>query len=95
MAEKPQTAPVKDITQIVRYLTSTFNSATFNLDRAGRGKNGTNLAYKLQTEFAYRLNEVVQGSRSLLQRNITECNEYIDEVMQLINKTEQEAGRSN
>jgi hypothetical protein len=93
MAEKPQTAPVKDINQIVRYLTSTFNAVTSSLDKANRGKVGPNQLYKLQSEFAYRLNEVMQGSRSLLQRNITECNEYIDEVMQLLNKADIESGR--
>lgn len=95
MAEKPQVAPVKDITQIVRYLTNTFNFAISSLDKAARTKIGPNLAYSHQTEFAYRLNEVMQGSRSLLQRNITECNEYIDEVMQEINKSAASVGKSS
>ena len=93
MAEKPQVAPAKDITQIVRYLTTTFNIAINSLDRAARTKTGPNQAYLYHTEFAYRLNEVMQGSRSLLQRNITECNEYIDEVMQALNKAELAASK--
>lgn len=82
MAEKePQKE--KDIGQIVRYLTSTFNQATARLERAFRGKTGgPNRAYILQTEFAYRLNELVQGPRCVLQRNIAECNDFIDQVVQ-------------
>lgn len=76
---------VKDISQIVRYLTSTFNSALseLSLDRAARTKKGANKAYELQTEFAYLLNEVMQGPRSLLQKHITDCNEFIDTVLQM------------
>ena len=32
----------------------------------------------MQTEFAYRLNEVVRGAPGVMQRNIADCNEYID-----------------
>lgn len=79
--DKPQKE--KDVGQIVRYLTGTFNQATAHLPRAHRPNGGqANYAYRLQTEFAYLLNEVVQGPRSLLQKNITACNEYIDFVMQ-------------
>jgi len=79
----------KDIGQIVRYLSSTFNQATARLERAHRGKNGPNYAYVLQTEFAYLLNEVVQGPRCVLQRNIAECNEFIDRVVQDLSQGEQ------
>ena len=73
----------KDVGQIVRYLTATFNQATAKMERPNRTKaSGANATYKLQTEFAYLLNEVVQGPRSVLQKNITECNEFIDQVMQ-------------
>lgn len=86
MAEKePQKE--KDIGQIVRYLTSTFNQATARLERAFRGKSGgPNRAYVLQTEFAYRLNELVQGPRCVLQRNIAECNDFIDQVVQELSR---------
>ena len=81
MSEKEQVKE-KDVGQIVRYLTSTFNQATAKLERAFRGKTtGPNEAYILQTEFAYLLNEVMVCPRSLLQRNITECNNFIDEVV--------------
>lgn len=79
----------KDVGQIVRYLTSTFNQATSKLERAARTKAGvTNRAYKLQTEFAYLLNEVVQGPRCVLQRNITLCNDFIDRTVQSLQRDE-------
>lgn len=84
--EKQQTPTpvVKDISQIVRYLTNTFNMvlSSSKLDKAARTKTGPNRAYQLQTEFAYLLNEVMQGPRSILQKNIAVCNEYIDTVIQ-------------
>lgn len=91
MAEKePQKE--KDIGQIVRYLTSTFNQATARLERAFRGKNGgPNRAYVLQTEFAYRLNELVLGPRCVLQRNIAECNDFIDQVVQELSREQGDA----
>lgn len=81
MAEKEQ-AKEKDVDQVVRYLTTTFNKAKAGLDRAFRGKTiGPNRAYIMETEFAYRLNEVMQGPRCMLQKNIAECNDFIDQVM--------------
>lgn len=75
----------KDIEQVVRYLTTTFNKAKANTDRAFRGKtSGPNQTYIFETEFAYKLNEVMMGPRCMLQRNITECNEYIDYVISQI-----------
>jgi hypothetical protein len=81
MAEKEQ-AKEKDIEQVVRYLTTTFNKAKAGAERAFRGKNiGPNKAYIMETEFAYLLNEVMQGPRCMLQKNITECNSFIDQVV--------------
>lgn len=81
MAEK-EVAKEKDIEQVIRYLTSTFNKAKGKLERAFRGKEaGPNRAYVLETEFAYLLNEVMQGPRCVLQKNIAECNDFIDRVM--------------
>lgn len=90
MAEAKRSTAEKDIGSIVRYLTNMFNQVTAGLDRAQRVNHGSNKvlpnkAYEYQTEFAYRLNEVMIGPRSLLQKNITECNEYIDQVMQELN----------
>lgn len=82
----------KDVNQVVRYLTSTFNAATSKLERPFRGKNtGANQLYKWQTEFAYRLNEVMVAPRALLQANIARCNEYIDEVISSINQQQEQA----
>lgn len=74
----------KDVGQIVRYLTGTFNQVTSRLDRAARaGKPPVaNRAYLLQRDFAYLINEVMQGPRCMLQKNITECNEYLDNLVQ-------------
>jgi hypothetical protein len=72
----------KDIAQIVRYLTSTFNQATTGLERAFRGKEtGPNEAYTRQTEFAYALNDLMQGPKCMQQKYISNCNEIIDSVM--------------
>lgn len=82
----------KDVGQIVRYLVSTFNQATSRLERPFRGKTGgPNRAYVLQTEFAYLLNEVVQGPRCILQKNITACNDFIDEVVRQLNEVAETA----
>jgi len=84
MAQQPNAErKERDIDSIVRYLTTTFNNATSKLERPFRStKSGeSNLAYRFQTEFAYRLNEVMQGSRGVLQKNIADCNEYIDYVI--------------
>lgn len=83
MAERENTKE-KDIGQIVRYLTATFNQATSKIERAARvGKPPVaNRAYLLQREFAYLLNEVQQGPRCMLQKNIAECNEFLDRTIQ-------------
>lgn len=82
MAEK-EVRPEKDIGQIIRYLTSTFNAATQSLERPFRGKKvGPNEAYIMQTEFAYLLNELTAGPRCMLQKHIADCNEFIDQVVQ-------------
>lgn len=81
----------KDIDQIVRYLTGTFNKAKSGIERAFRSKDkGPNLAYILETEFAYRLNEVTIGPRCLLQRNIAECNDFIDQVITELKQRQEE-----
>ena len=81
MAEK--TNQPRDINQIVRYLTNTFNMATFNLDKPiWTTAKGANEAYIVQTEFAYLLNEVMIGPPCLIQKNISACNEYIDQLIQ-------------
>jgi hypothetical protein len=90
MAEK-EVPKEKDIGQIIRYLSGTFNQATSRLPRPVRSAGeGPNITYHLQTEFAYLLNEVAQGPRCLLQKNIAACNEFIDEVMQEMNRSEQQ-----
>ncbi len=81
----------KDIDQIVRYLTGTFNKAKIGTERAFRSKTtGPNLAYILETEFAYRLNEVIIGPRCLLQRNISECNDFIDQAITELKQRQEE-----
>ncbi|MGZ8890256.1 MAG: hypothetical protein ACXW0J_02510 [Nitrososphaeraceae archaeon] len=86
-AKNTSSAP-KDISQIVRFLTNTFNAAVhrLNVDRPARTKKGANTAYQLQTEFAYLLNEVMQGPQGLLQKHIADCNNFIDEVLQMNTK---------
>lgn len=82
-----QQAPVKDISLTLRHLNNMFNAVTNGLEKANNHpKTGPNLTYQIQSEFAYRINEVMIGPRCLLPKNIAECNEYIDEVIQLLNK---------
>ena len=86
MAER-ESAKEKDVEQVVRYLVSTFNKATASFERAFRGKkSGPNNAYIMETEFAYLLNEVMQGPRCLLQKNIAACNDFIAEVTDHVSK---------
>lgn len=73
----------KDIGKIIRYLTHTFNQATSTMERPWRNhKTGAkNQLYVMQRDFAYLLNEVSMSPRCLLQKAITDCNEYIDAAM--------------
>lgn len=88
----PTTRPVKDVTQIIRYLSTTFNRVTAKLERPSRNKNtGPNAAYVIQTEFAYLLNEIVQGPQCVMQKNIVACNEFLDQVVQELAKNESAA----
>jgi len=90
MAELNKEAKDKDIQQIVRYLVTTFNSATSKMERPFRTSKGiANQLYKWQTEFAYRLNDVMQSPRALQQANIGRCNEFIDEAVQILNQLEE------
>ena len=76
----------KDIGQIVRYLTNTFNHATSSLDRPFRGRGtGPNEAYIMQTEFAYLLNELMQAPKCMQQKYIAECNDFIDQAIGIVN----------
>lgn len=76
----------KDIGQIVRYLTSTFNTVISKLERPSRtDKGGPNNAYLYTRDFAYLLNEIQQGPRCILQKNITECNTFLDNLIQELN----------
>jgi len=85
MAEKSNQP--RDISQIIRYLTNTFNMATSSLDRAvWATPKGANELYILQTEFAYLLHEVMLGPICVMQKNISACNEYIDQTIQQISK---------
>lgn len=78
----------KDVGQIVRYLTTTFNTATAKMERPFRPafRGPPNQLYRWQTEFAYRLHEVMVGPRAILQFNIAKCNEFIDEVVQALDQ---------
>jgi hypothetical protein len=96
MAVVKEAPKEKDINQIVRYLTTTLNRAMSDMDKPFRGvKSGPNKAYIIQTEFAYLLNEIVQGPRCMLQKNIVECNNLLDQVIQEAakDKAEKEKGK--
>lgn len=84
IADAPKSKP-KDVSQVIKYLTNTFNNITKGLERPARGKTGSNRTYQLQTEFAYRLNDISQSPASLQQRAIADCNDFIDQVLQEVN----------
>lgn len=88
MAFEKEAPKEKDIGQIVRYLTATFNQATSRLERPARvGKPPqANEAYLLQRDFAYLLNELVQGPRCMQQKNIADCNEFLDKLIQELSR---------
>ena len=85
-------AKEKDIPQVVRYLVATFNTATSKMERPFRSNKGiANQLYQWQSEFAYRLHEVMLSPRAVQQVNIGKCNEFIDDVVQALNQQEEEA----
>jgi hypothetical protein len=90
MANEKEAPKERDISQIVRYLTATLNQAVSKLERPFRNtKTGQkNEAYIIQTEFAYLLNDVMQGPRCMVQKHIADCNEFIDQVVQELAKRE-------
>lgn len=80
----------KDINAIVNHLSAVFNNSISKLPRAFRTPSGeANKAYKLETEFAYLLNELMQGPRALQQKNITEINDFIDRTVSELNSEQQ------
>lgn len=81
----------KDIERVLSYLTHSYNKATSGLERAFRGKNtGPNLAYILDTEMAYLLNEIQRGPKSMTQVAISNCNQFIAEVVEEVEKHKKE-----
>lgn len=78
----------KDVGQIIRYLTSTFGQATKGQETAFRNtKTGVaNRMYVWERDFAYLINELTLGPRCVIQKNIAECNNFIDMVMTELNK---------
>ena len=85
MAEKKQEP--KDVDKIIRYLSNTFNMVVKELDKAAWVQNkGPNETYRLQTEFAYLLNEIMLCAPCVIQKNISACNEFIDQVALKLNK---------
>lgn len=76
-----QAKPVKDVAQIINYLSRQFNHLTADYERAQRSKEGVaNSLYRMQTEFAYLLNEIAQGPQCMLQKYITMSNDYLDDL---------------
>lgn len=87
MAEKREAPKEKDVGQIIRYLTNTFAQVTKGQENAFRSDaKGPNRMYLWERDFAYLINELTLGPRCMLQTNIAECNNYIDMVMQTLNK---------
>lgn len=87
----PGSRKVQDPNDVARRLTHTFNKVTSALPRAARDPKTKerNRLYIMQTEFAYRLNELTLCGPGAMQYNIARCNEYIDQVMQEIMREQQ------
>lgn len=83
MIDKPKE---RDITQVVRYLTNTFKNVTStwpNAERNGKTKNATYIA---QCDFAWLINEIMQGPTCMAQKYISDCNELLDSIVTKNNK---------
>jgi len=76
----------KDVSQVVRYLTNTFKTVTAGLEPASRTKDGANKTYRLQSDFAYLINEITQGPSCMVQKYITDCNEFLDGIIKQNNQ---------
>ncbi len=84
MAEKPS-QQTRDLSQVIKYLTTTFNNLTSKLEKPGWTNIGPNQTYVFQSEFAYLIHEITMGAPCMIQKNIGACNDYIDYVVQTIN----------
>lgn len=72
----------KNSEQIVAHLTRIFNRVVSQLERPNRPTNGpANVTYKLQTEFAYIINEIMMQPQAAIQPWIAKANECIDDAM--------------
>lgn len=72
----------RDIEQVIRYLTKMFENVTQNMERPKRDNSGANKLYRLQSEFAYLINEMTMCPPCLQQIPIAAANELIDSILQ-------------
>lgn len=88
MAEKQErTQAPKDIEKIIRYLSNTFNTVIKDLEKPSwTTAKGANDAYQMQTEFAYLIHEIMMCAPCVVQKNISACNDFIDQLVQKVNK---------
>ncbi len=86
---KKQQNPIvpKDVDKIIRYLSNMFNMITKNLDRpVWSTSTGANETYALQTEFAYLIHEITMCAPCVMQKHISACNEFIDNLSHKLTK---------
>lgn len=77
-----------DRAKCVRHLKYMFTSVTKDLPRPNRVVTNretyaskANLAYTLQTDFAYHINEIDQSPESIVHQAIKACNEFLDRAI--------------
>lgn len=74
------TSPKVDINRVGDFLSRRFREATDNLPRAANTPMGLNIAYKLQQEFCYRLDEIQRGPVYLAPKLIQQLNVWIGKL---------------
>lgn len=73
-------SPKVDISRVGDFLSRRFREATDNLPRAANTPMGLNIAYKLQHEFCYRLDEIQRGPSYMVPKLIQQTNSWIGKL---------------
>lgn len=81
----------------IRHLQWLFTSATKDLPKPGRhvsnketGETKANYTYRLQTDFAYLINEITHAPECIVHQAIKTCNEFLDNVIGEIAKSKRQ-----
>lgn len=95
MAEN-QSPSEQMIEKSVRYLQNQFSKVTAGMGKAVRATKtqpATEL-YQLQVDFAYLIDEIQRGPRYFAPKVISECNEFLDNIIQKREAEPKPAGKA-